>query len=93
MSHFNRHERFGDCKPSEVYLGCNVFADFEGPVIRFRRGDGDSAIYIDSGGVSILASALAEWKGKHPRRRPTGACYCDLTDEDCRAAEHWKSDE
>lgn len=71
MTWFDRHERFADCKPNEVYIGMNVFAEFEqhGPakqIIRLRTGDGrGGGVTIDHGSVNILAGALAEWKDKH----------------------------
>ncbi len=64
-SNFDRYKRFGDCKPNEVYIGCNVFAVFDGPSIWFRLGDGPGPIRIDHGGVSILSGALAEWREKN----------------------------
>lgn len=65
MTWFNRHERFGDCKPNEVYIGQNIFAEFtHHGTIRLRNAGrkADPAIVIDHGGVSILAGALQEWK-------------------------------
>jgi hypothetical protein len=64
---FNRHERFGDCEPNEVYIGMGVFASFrdKGQLIDLRNADGKT-ILIDQGSVSILAGALMEWKEKTP---------------------------
>lgn len=63
---FNRHERFGDCKPNEVYIGMNVFASFEDrQLVRLRYAETGKEILIDTGGVSILAAAAMEWKEKN----------------------------
>jgi hypothetical protein len=59
---FNRHERFGDCKPNEVYIGQGTFAEFFDGHIWLRNND--QRILIDQGSVSILSGASAEWERK-----------------------------
>jgi hypothetical protein len=61
---FNRHERFGDCKPNEVYIGMGAFAEFtDRQVVRLRNEHGEMLIDHDS--ISILHGALTEWKEKN----------------------------
>lgn len=63
---FNRHERFGDCEPNEVYIGMGVFAAFRdrGQLVDLRDAHG-AKILIDHGSISILHAALTEWKEKN----------------------------
>ncbi len=63
---FNRHERFRDCEPNEVYIGMGVFAGFrdKGQIVDLRDATGKTML-IDHGSVSILAAALMEWKEKN----------------------------
>lgn len=59
---------FSDCKPNEVYIGCGVFAEFDGESIRLRDDRGVT-LRIDHGGPLILSGALAEFQSNRLNAR------------------------